>query len=397
LSQYTDNLKKLKCFFQYPLITAQANKEKRMPQYNYTRNKKNNQQTPFYRTEMNGANDLREYIREITESAHQIHLEFFRDIKSPDAVAEHTTRLCRGNHDFRSEMASVAHHSFVYERAELPQSSRFLQAEAQVDECLRLLENIRKMLVDNKQTKRTNIRTIKQIMATFTETETLPLPNYDFVMTGDARDAAEANALGAELHCELESNHPTITHLKKLIETTKQHHRTVSSRLLCQVREIMVALRTRHMLALRHASETTISEIIIHAQKVRAFMAKSFHLAVIEYCASSWWFTTQKDAMDDKYYYVSVVAIGEPKEFDANAPHQPCNATSMPLLKIQVHGVAEAMGQENPLYGEYMLDQELADTILTEEAIQAFECEQQMKGQKPQVAEVEVAPLSWYQ
>ena len=102
--------------------------------------------------------------------------------------------------------------------------------------------------------------------------------------------------------------------------------------------------------------------------------------------------------MDDKYYYVSVVAIGEPKEFDANAPHQPCNATSMPSLKIQVHGVAEAMGQENPLYGEYMLDQELADTILTEEAVHAFECEQQqMKGQKPQAAEVEEAALSWNQ
>jgi len=367
-----------------------------MQSYNMNRkNRKNSKKTPFYRTEMNGSNDLREYIQEITESADQIHHQFLRDIKSPAAVADHTTKLCRGNHDFRTEMAAVAHHSFVHQRVKLPQFSKFLQAKAQVDECLRLLENIRKMLVDNKQTKRTNIRTIRQIMATFTKTETLSLPNYDFVMTGDA---AEANVLGAELHCELESDHPTITQLKKLIATTKQHHRTVASRLICQVREIMVALRTRHMLALSHASETTISEIIIHAQKVRAFMANSLHLAVIEYCASLWWFTTQKDAMDDNYYYVSLVAIGEPKDFDANAPQQPLNARTMPSLKIQVHGVAEAMGQENPLYGEYMLDQELADTILTDEAIHAFECEQQQINTRmppPQAEEVEGA--DWVQ
>ena len=136
----------------------------------------------------------------------------------------------------------------------------------------------------------------------------------------------------------------------------------------------MTMLR-RHILTFKLAAEDSIGEIIHHAEKCRAFIARLRHLDIIEYCASAWWHETQKDAMDDDEYFVTLDAVGEPIDFNAfslQKPHTAFPYSPMSVLKIRVFGHQTTIGEEN-LICEYVLDQELAETILTEQALEALQ------------------------
>ncbi len=359
--------------------------------------------------QVKGAKDLKEYIGQVTTMLQGIRDQFIRDLQDPRAIVKKQHKTY-GTHEFRAHMAEVSHRDFIYHREKLPQCSKFLQAEMAAQALLEQIEDLRKMIVNNKQQKKTDIRTIRQIIV---QARTLPAErdernrdttmraaatndddvdasshssrhervlvawSDDTTMTAatddDNGDALQPHSPDHEL-VDLEYEHPAVKSLQKLIHTTKRNHRTVSRNLLNQVKANMAMMRG-HIMTFKVEAENAIGEIIHHAEKCRAFITHMYHLDLIEFCASAWWFETQKDAMDHSDYYVSVAAVGEPKYFDANFPQTPYTAfphSPMPLLKIRVHGTPQSMSHEN-LICEHVIDQELAETILTEEAVRAFE------------------------
>lgn len=356
-------------------------------QLNYKQEKhrmSNTTTSTFITKRVNGAKDLKEYIGEVTRLVQEIRDEFSQDLQGPKAIVEQKIKTS-GSRNFRAHMATIAHHDFIYERINLPQSSKFLQAEIVVNDCLDQLEAIRKMLVTNKQQKRTSVRNMRQIItgarAMMTKITTMTLTTN--ATTNDNHDDYDGEfGYGDVPPCsnfELEYECPTVTSLKSLIETTKQNHRTVTRNLLTQASAIMSELRHRHIRALKVEAENAIGEIIHHAEKCRAFIAHLYHLDLIEYCASTWWFENHTDAMDyHSEYIITVIADDEPRDFDASVPQTPYTAFpySTPVLKICVHCVSQRTGQEE-LMCEYVIDQDIADAIMTEEAVRAFEHEQQ--------------------
>ena len=329
----------------------------------------------------NGANDIKEYIQYMTDAAQRIRDEFKRDIQGVKAVVKKEGST-HGSHDFKADMTVVKHRTFIYEKECLHQSSPFLQAEMPVVECLKQLEDIRKMIVNQKQEKNTTDSMIKKGMGKKMLKQIISGEGQrGVVMTTTTTTAAVAAAsndsdddmLPAEFH-ELEYESLTTKALNELIEKNKQNHATLSKNLLKQAEAIMTMLR-RHILAFKIAAEDTIGEIIHHAEKCRAFIAHMRHLDVIEYCASAWWHQTQKDAMDSDEYFVTLDAVGEPTDFNAFSLQKPHNAfpdSPMSVLKIRVVGIQTTIGEEN-LICEYVLDRELAETILTEQSLEELQ------------------------
>jgi hypothetical protein len=330
--------------------------------------------------EAKGANDIKEYIQYMTDAAQRIRDEFKRDLQGTKAVVKKEGST-HGSHDFKAQMAAVKHRTFIYENECLHQSSPFLQAEMPVVECLKQLEDIRKMVVNQKQEKNTWDSMIKKGLGKKMLKQIISGegPRGVVMTTAAAVGAAAAtndndDMLPAEFH-ELEYESLTTKALNELIEKNKQNHATVSKNLLKQAEAIMTMLR-RHIIAFKIAAEDTIGEIIHHAEKCRAFIAHMRHLDMIEYCASTWWHETQKDAMEcEEEFFVTLDAVGEPTDFNPFSLQKPHNAfpdSPMSNLKIRVVGLQTTIGEEN-LICEYVLDRELAETILTEQSLEALQ------------------------
>jgi hypothetical protein len=354
----------------------------------------------------NGANDIKEYIQYMTDAAQRIRDEFKRDIQGVKAVVKKEGST-HGSHDFKADMTVVKHRTFIYEKECLNQSSPFLQAEMPVVECLKQLEDIRKMVVNQKQEKNTMDSMIKKgigkkmlkqiisgegqrgvVMTTTTTTTTT-------AAVAAASNDSDDDMLPAEFH-ELEYESLTTKALNELIEKNKQNHATLSKNLLKQAEAIMTMLR-RHILAFKIAAEDTIGEIIHHAEKCRAFIAHMRHLDVIEYCASAWWHQTQKDAMDSDEYFVTLDAVGEPTDFNAFSLQKPHNAfpdSPMSVLKIRVVGIQTTIGEENHIC-EYVLDRELAETILTEQSLEALQHIIDDEEQQQRQGSAAAAAMAW--
>jgi hypothetical protein len=321
---------------------------------------------------VNGANDLRQFIDQQLRFIQQTRQELHTDIQQPRATI---TRLPNflNNTDwrFRAELCQNDHMSFVHKRTGLPQFSTWLQTESTHNEALDQLEHLRKMLVTNKQQKKTGIRKIHDIIKLVKEQERqeqrLPSPTFDFVTTmstddhdddhddHDDRDDRHDVVLEAE-------NSIIVNALKAQIEITKQNHRTISRNLLEQVNSIMRAVR-RNNVELKKSAEYTVGEIIHHAEKCRAFISKCFDYSVLLYCASAWWNQTQKDAMDDGYYHIEVEPVNpEESTFNPNAA-----APTEHHLRICVFKGNSI--NPNDLIHVYDFDQDLAQAIYTQETI----------------------------
>jgi len=383
LFRYHNNLKKLKCFFSYETDNSSSQeREIRMPSRRTT-TAKTTKTTKAFIHKVNGANDLKEYIQDIADAAQRIRTEFNQDLQGHKAVVKKEGST-HGSRDFKAHMTAVAHTNFVYEREKLNQFSKYLQAEMLVLECLSQLEHNRRMIVNQKQEKNTMLSMIKKGTGELKLKQIMLLPE------------------SSSTCCELEHESPTDQMLNALIDKIKQNHRTVSRNLLKQAETIMTMLR-RHILAFKLAAEETIGEIIHHAEKCRAFIAHLRQLDFIEYCASAWWHESQKDAMDRNEYFVTVEAVGEPTDFDASLLQNPHNAfphSPMSVLKVRVIGLQQTIGQEN-LICEYALDQQLAETIMTEQSLEAFRrLDEQQQRQHQQQSEEErrshdVAATAW--
>lgn len=320
-----------------------------------------------YPTCVTGAKELKEYIQTITRVIQDVRAEFENDLKQPKATVE-KPRICRGEHDLNAGMAVWSHKCFIHSKTALPDSSEFIQSEMVLRHCLSRLEQLRKMLVNNKQQKKTTIRHIKRVIA-----QSKSLARLSSLSVNSGGGGGECKVPFLELTYES----PIVIELKELIEQVKQNHRTVTNNILAHVDPILLAIRKRHIISYKVAAEKTIGEIIHHAEKCRSYVMKCCHLAAVEYCAFAWWMETQKDPNDRSCYNVSAVAQGHPKRFDMSTVQYPVTAfpnESMSNIQIFVYRSPNSHGRT--IVALYDLDQELADTIITDEAIRAFEQEE---------------------
>lgn len=315
-----------------------------------------------------GVKGLSKYIQEITAAVQNIRDVFQHDLTQPKANVQ-APAICRSRIQYLAEKTGMAHEGMVH-HITLCEPSELVRTENEVAECLAQLEENRKMLVNNRQQNKTTIRHIR-----------------DIIRQEDAE--RRSRTVTDDLAYELTYVSPVRTELSRLIENTKTQHKTVSDKILKQVR-FNIRLTNSRVLAYQNAAETTIGKIIHHAEKCRAFIARCRDLALIEFCASAWWMETQKDPMDHSYYYVSVIdvdATEHERDLDAmlRSPlHTRYNsfsemtaesAVKSSTIRIVVEGLPT---RENPypVVAVYDMDQQFAETILTEEAVTAFMTEQ---------------------
>jgi hypothetical protein len=326
---------------------------------------------PVLTTTVNGAKDLNEYIAQVNGMITQVQENFMREMA--DSEARCRKQRCRGSsHDFAMEMCGIAHAGLIYKETKLSQSSAFLQALAVANDCLDQLEALRKMLVNNKQQKRTAIRRLRELRNQF---------HQQLVLATDL-----------ELEIKSPNPNPTVKSVQQMIESTKQNHRTVSKGLIDQATKLIAAMRTRYILGVVNAAEDTAGAVLDHEKKCQAFMTQCLRLSAIEFCAKLWWFETQNQNHDkSKNYYIHAEVVhdygdaveGKPptcldhhfKASRAAAYFEFCAENRpAPRICITVHGDPDpAVGNNNPLICKYEFDQEFAETILTDEAIDQFE------------------------
>lgn len=345
----------------------------------FSKSKKSNQSKQSKQsnitTTVNGAKELGEYITQVKSMITQIQENFMREMAESEARCR-SQRSCGSSHDFAMQMCGITHGDLIYRETVLTQDSAFLKALAVATECVDQLEALRKMLVNNKQQKRTAIRRLRE------------LRNH-------------LRSHNAELEIEIKSPNPnpnptvkSVQRMIEMIESTKQNHRTVSKGLIDQATKLMSAMRARYILGLVKVAEDTAGAVLEHEKKCQAFMTQCLRLSAIEFCAKLWWFGTQNpdpDSNNSKNYYIHAEVVhdyGDSVEgktptcldyrfkasrsaayFEFCAENRPA-----PRICITVHGDPDpAVGNTIPLVCKYEFDQELAETILTDEAIDQFE------------------------
>jgi hypothetical protein len=339
----------------------------------------------IFATTIHGAKDLKEYISRISEIAQGIRREFDSDVQQPRARVEEPDTFL-GSRKFDVTMCRVDHDGVRHSEIKLPQCSKFLQAEKAVDDGLELLETMRKMLVNNRQQLNVMVKNLKKTLHTGGKTGKINDLKRPREITEEEDGGVyqvpvlKGGAAAVVEGIEIEHETPQAKAIKLLIQQVQQNHRTVARKLCEQAELIVRALRTRDILAYKQAAENTIQKIIRHADLCRKFIADCRQIACIEYCASSWWMETQKDPMDHSPYYLTAVSEGVPTRFNASAVEYSAlvsGGRAPPRILIQVQS-AHRSSHDNTcqiVFSEY-LDQELANTILTEEAVRAFEEEE---------------------
>jgi hypothetical protein len=357
-----------------------------------------------------GVKQLKEYINWISKIITDVSCELQEDLKQEKAMVRRN-EICRDGPNFYAEMCVNAHKEFIMRMTELPEFSQYLNTKSILLESADQLENIRKILVSNKQQKKTAIRRIRKFI-NGVKSSTQSFDNeFDFVMPPSFKNHHEPDGedlmIGNCIHYdddddEHESrattgiNEPemneSVEELLRLITMIKQKYRTNSKRLMeTQVCPIIHALRTKHIVAYKLAAENTIGRIIYHAQKCRDYMVRCRWLALIEYCASSWWFETQKDPMDNSSYTITAEIVGD--EDNTFNPNKQYAAFMEDLMNADICILVTSTQTEEPrgfsdnddvssqvfearLAYKYELSRELAETILTEDAIISFENQQ---------------------
>lgn len=359
----------------------------------------------FWRTTVNGQKDVQEYITQVTGLATKIRANFMNEMA--DSASSCNQRCRESSHDFAMEMCGVTHRAKIYNETELPQFSVFLQTERVLLACLAQLEALRKMLVNNKQQKKTAVRRLRELRnclqthnATMVVLKPLkPLKKQSILQERREREECQEHAkimelgTGLDMDLEKDQSNPTIKHVQRMIESTKQDHRTISKGLIHQATNIMDAIRTRHILDLAKAADDTAGAIMEHAKKCQAFMTQCLRLSAIEYCAKIWWFGTQNpDPTNSKNYYIHAEVVHDYGDAVEGETPNPCDYhfkasrsaeyfafcaenRPAPRICITVYGDPDPEGgnNSNPIICKYDFDQEFAETILTDEAIDQFE------------------------
>lgn len=319
---------------------------------------------------INGAKGMKNFTREMMNAFEEAGRVFEDDLTKPNATVKEP-RSCRRRFQFALHMCAVEHRTFTHTATVC--NKRLHAAKTEMMKCLDQLESIRKMFVTFKQQKHVTLRQIREIIRQ---------------VSASASSVLEED--GSVAIRELAYENPAITSLRALIEKTKTEYKTASRKLLHQAHFTCFAA-IRMLLAYQCELETVIQDVINHAEKSRAYMERTRRLELVEYCASAWWLETQKDAMDDGYYHVwAVMADSRDNSsmmFRAEALQHDYHKSSHDAManmamsgggssgiKIVVRG-APTEEHPCPVVAAYDFDQELAETILTEDAIASFENE----------------------
>jgi hypothetical protein len=296
-------------------------------------------------TYIKGPNELQEYITRFLEMKNEIRQAFETGLADPLASPERTT-FCRLFKNHHADMCRSSHRRFIHKTI-MDETTGPEEAEAAIDRALQQLERFRKMLVDNKRHRKT----------THTQNRTACLR-----FKNEAAFNHELTSIEAEHENDPRENHPCVLMLKQMNEASNQHHRAVSKKILKEVNDLVLVIRQKLLLAYQIATENAIGAIIHNAEKGYEMIQKFIQLAMIEFCAMVWWENTQKDPMDDTNYYVI--------------------ASSNPDDDGQIRIVFKECLSDAVVFDEF-LNQEFAETIMTEDSVQAFEEEHQPYSFEP--------------
>lgn len=312
---------------------------------------------------INGAKTMKKFGKEMTAAFEEVGRLFEEDVTKPNAIVIER-RSCRKRFQFALHMCAVEHRTFAHTATVCNQ--RILTAKTEMMKCLTQIETLRKLFVTFRQQKHVTIRQICEIIRQ---------------VSASASSVLEED--GSVAIRELAHENPAITSLRALIAKTKAEHKSAAHKIIEQV-HFTCFTAIRLLLAYQCETETAIQDIINHAEKCRAYMERARQLELIEYCASAWWLETQKDAMDHEYYQVwavmadsrdnsSMTFRAEALQHDYHkSTRTMANMAGLAGIKIVVRG-APTEEHPCPVVAAYELDQELAETILTKEAIESFE------------------------
>jgi hypothetical protein len=151
-------------------------------------------------------------------------------------------------------------------------------------------------------------------------------------------------------------DHAIIRILKQMDATAKQHHRTVARNIL-EVARTTDSQLLQFIAVFQIALNFAVDAIIHHADKCRKANERTSRLALIEFCASRWWFQEHAEIDPDDYFV-------DAEEDDAHGIQIRINAT----------GAISA----TPASGSMEFDEALSRRVLTPEAMDAFESEQKL-------------------
>jgi hypothetical protein len=345
---------------------------------------------------LKGAKDLKKYTTAVLETLGRIDEQFQADLTSPGAIVD-VSAIQDKNLRFKAEMCAVEQRTFVHNISRC-HPSPVVSAKDDADKCLANLENLRKMLVNNKQQKKTTIKQVRGIIQRMCSA------------------AAATIALLQIVQVVPDASYPVTNELKGLIVQVKQNHKTVAKNLREQAIFNMRQMRNC-ILAYQCAAETTIQQILNHGEKTRAMVRKYQDIELIEYCARVWWSQTQQDPMDHRTY--TVTALEAPR-VDDECPE--ISATLRPSLRrhyynkscgsnwpfqhvdilsvvITVRDDNRTLEHPNGLVVDtfYLAESRLAKQILNESVIRSFEAERRRWTGAATVGEEEKECVSWRQ
>jgi len=325
---------------------------------------------------LKGAKDLKKYTTAASEALKSITEQFQADLRAPGAIVD-VSSIQDKNIRSKAEMCAIEQRTFVHNISR-GHPSPVVAAKDDADKCLANLEELRKMLVNNKQQKKTTTKQLRGII----------------------RRTSSANAATiALLQVVPDAEHPIATDLRGLIVQFKQNHKTVAKNLREQAIFNMRQMR-KCILAYQEAAETVIQQIINRGEKTRAMVRKYEDIELIEFCARAWWFETQKDPMDHGKYTVSAREApprdDECPEISASfrpslhrhyynkshGPHSPLQHVNISAVVITVRD--DSWSCENPngcvVDTYYLAESKLAKEILNERVIRSFETERRNGG-----------------
>jgi hypothetical protein len=309
---------------------------------------------PLPRLPVGGANELKRRIQDYVTLVGEMKNDFERSVHSPKAQVN-PTPICIPIHEYHSSQCAVRHRDFI--RKITRESPDLSIPESNVNCALAALENFRKMLVTNKQQRKTahkdNHRVSTAIQASLQTT------------MGELEPPMNAFSVD----------------LLKMDDATKQHHRTMSRNILEEVNRLLMQLRTQFIVALQAALEDSVGKIIQHAEECREFIERTRQLALLEFCATRWFNAAQTDAMDnDKEYFVGI------HEIDGGGR----------VLKVHTF-----QDREEILVATFDVDEEFVKQVLTDDSITEFAWAEQTlasdkQGARERYANYEREQLQFY-
>lgn len=348
---------------------------------------------------LKGAKDLKKYTTAASETLKNITERFQADLRAPSAIVDVSAIHQDENIKFKAEMCAIEQRTFVHNISRC-HPSPVVRAKDDADKCLANLEELRKMLVNNKQQKKTTSKRVRGII----------------------RLTSSANAATISLlQVVPDEEHPVASHLKELVVRLKQNHKTVAKNLREQAIFNMHQMRMC-LLAYQEAAETVIQQIINRGEKTRAMVRKYEDIELIEFCARAWWFETQKDPMDHGKYTVSALEAPHDDEYpeitatyrptlhrhyynQSRGPHSPFQHVNISAVVITVRD--DSWSCENPngcvVDTYYLAESKLAKEILNERVIRSFEterrngCDDDVAMEEEEDEDVTMSPSPWLQ